>query len=363
MTSGALSKLLTYLMINLMVSFFEIGLFFLAYQGAISFSVVVAGHLLISVGLLLSILMLWRSGRQASFFVIIAILVIFSGPFGCLAGLMAIATEILLIMVKTTTLDDLLKTIFPENRSSNISELFQRVKYGMEEYDSQHLPLSYNDIMAFGTSRQKRIAIERILKYFRPEFAESLMLGLNDSANSIRVLSATAVSRINDKYADGHAELEKRLKQEPNNKRLIMEAGQYCESYSTLAFIDSRRSRVLSERAVELFEHYDRLSVDDPEALLSLGRLQYTLGHYQEAKNYLERLFIKENRVDDEGYKWYLNTLFQLKDYDALRRFVQRDNLIVSGQGVDHDDIVDQIVLWRRGIPEKMLSTEEAYGG
>lgn len=281
--------------------------------------------------------------------------VLFLGPFG---AFLFMATSLLssFYVRRVEPLEKTIGEFFPEDpEDENAFRVYERIRFGLDVYDPDKIPYSYEEVMRYGTESQKKIAIERILKYFRKEFTKPLLQALSDKASSVRILAATAVARIDNQYSEHLKKLEEEVLQNPNDVDLQFKYANLLESLSELDLIDKDRREKLRDKAIAIFEKLENEYPDDKDICFSLGRLYLSSNQLPKAILYLYNLKDKNGFVDDEALKGLFRALFQNKQYQEIRRIIKENNIKIKGDDATHDILIDEIMLWKNGIPKEKL--------
>lgn len=277
---------------------------------------------------------------------LLTILVACFGPFG--VGLFLMILVLYQIYCRTSLgLKALLSSLLPEAHFSPSERVYDRIVHGLDDYDPDIQPLPFMDIIMFGTEKQKRLAIEKILRYFHPDFAPALLRGLKDPNNGIRVLAATAVTTLDQRYFDRFLELEENCRNKPNHMKGILEFAEHCDQYALSQILDRERAEKMIAYAIESYEMYLTLNPQNNEVIGALGRLYIKEGKPGKAKDLLEKALDKSEHIPMEFTKWYMCALYNLKDYTTLRAFATRQTDLIQERGIDHP-MQDILSSWAR---------------
>lgn len=259
--------------------------------------------------------------------------------------------------------EEFYKALLPEEEYTLSQEIFDRVEYGMDKFEPEKLPTAFLDVLTYGTEKQKRIAIDRILRHFRPEFSESLQKALNDQSNSIRVLAATAVMRIDDQYSKKYYEIEKAVSKKNANKRQLLELAKHCEDYATLSFVDEDIKKKMLQRAFQAYEMHHKAFPQETLSMIAKCRLHYISGEYQDVITTIGAFIEQDAILSDEAYLWYFSALFKMEEYARIREVTEKNSLFVATDSIEHDEIIDLIILWKRGLAFEKKPSGELYEG
>lgn len=328
--------------------------FLLLYYVAKNFLSLPAGFILHLVVIVLSALALTKlrikmfNKRSSWIFLTIAL---FLGPLGCMMVTLSFIGYLLLRIIEKEQKNPL-KHLMPEENETESQRLFERVIYGQDVYNPEKLPLIYHDVLAFGTEKQKREVIERMLRHFRSEFSLLLKQALNDQANSIRVIAATAVTRIDKQYDDDCKKLEKKYQRDPKNLHSILTLAKQCQEYASLEFIDIERQKKLNNRALELFQEGQKIAPEDINIATVIAEYHIQQKEYKEAFAILNPFMEKSVEIGISALKCYLSSLFLLKEYEEIRSLCKKYQLDIFDNPLELDTMLYLLVLWKRGTKE-----------
>jgi len=333
---------------------------YLALSGSITFTTLLIVHIPLVILSILLVILYYRLEWNYSFPLLSALALIFMGALGPLfVGLAAI---LYFFFENYTSLPTIYKELFHVSEKYNlINIIYERLIYAQDTFNPEKLPTIFLDILVYGSEKQKRVAIDRILRHFRPEFSTALYKALNDKSNSIRVLAASAVNRIDSQYMDQNRALEKKYNKNPDDKNCILNYAEHCELYSRLVFIDDERREQLKKKTIELYKKYLQSHSEDQKIALFLARLYNLKGKYQSSADCLENFVHNYDTATEEVYRCYFSAIFQLKKYHEIRTMTNNKDLKIHGQSVEFDNTVDQIILWKNGLKTMKISMEEAH--
>jgi tetratricopeptide (TPR) repeat protein len=316
---------------------------------AVSFFLLLTIHLLIITSLYF--LLKWFS-RPIIDKRVTTVSLLFTALMGPLGAAVAVVGMILYLVLKgplSNNDKELLKHLLPEENESMSKEIYDRLIYGLDKFDADKLPTIFNDVLVYGSERQKRIVIERMLRYFRVEFSPVLQEALNDENNSIRVLAATAVTRIDKQYSEENIELNHLIQRKPNDFSVHLRLARQSEEYSKLGFIDEQRRMKYSQMAID---HYQQAIAIDPKnapARVSLAENYYLHEKYQDIIDCLEIVIESESTLQDQAIKWYLSAMFKLNKYAEIREFTRTKTLVLKEDSFEYDLLLYIIIIWKRG--------------
>lgn len=338
-----------------LASLAEFWLFFSYSQNSMGLSLIIPLHLIISLALFALTYIYQRVGFDIRLPIVSAFFTLALGPYGAsLSLLMLILYSIYKRM--TSELEVTVEEFFPIDPEDELSKkVYERIRFGLDVFDPERIPYGYEAVMLYGTEAQKRRALERILKFFRPEFCKPLMIALRDKSNAVRVLAATAVSRIDQQYGEKIQHLENEIKHHPNEVDRLLEYGEECEWQSKIVVFDPERQNKMLGKAYEAYNLYSNLFPENEKVIAALGRLSCQMGDYDQAIAYYRKILQPGKPVTDEIIQWAMRALFHQKRYDDIRKIARDDSLVVKGEMPDHDLILESVLLWKRGLQPKQM--------
>jgi len=293
-----------------------------------------------------------KTGADLRFGAALSLLLFFMGPFG--AAVVLFSLLLYFFLKKSASRGNLLEALLPKEEQELGDKLYERVSYGMDNFDPENLPLAFQDIMAFGNEQQKRMALERILKHFRPEFAVSLMHALNDKSSAIRVLAATAVARIDKQYWDRSLLLEQKVREQPQSSAALLKFALFSREYAKLKILDKERLQKVRQNAIAAFKAYCDQNPHSERTKEELARLLIENGEPEKAKELFYSLIDGKEEVKEEHLQGYLECLYKTGEYSAVREKTNED-LRIIGDSVRYDAILELVMLWKGGVQQHVL--------
>ncbi len=312
-------RMFLYFTVSLLVFAIETVLFLLP----VSFLYLFVGHIIVVGGLsgFLALALLRNWDRRIPY--LMTLFVATMGPFG--AGICVVSIAMRGVFgITAAPLSQLLEELAPEGETFDREILYDRIIYGLENYHPGNVPVSFHDVMAFGSIRQKRRVLEKILRYFRPEFASALFVALDDSTNAIRVQAATVMSTLDYQFYDRFTLLEMAARKHPDSIQAQMDLAEHCGNYVFSQILDKDRMDDMQAHAIQAYENCLKLDPLNQLALLGLGRLHVYKGDLQTGYAYLSKVIEEYEDCSVETYRWLMRALYKMKDYQELRKVSQR---------------------------------------
>lgn len=216
------------------------------------------------------------------------------------------------------TLSSLMSSLFPDVPEDRSDLIYDRIIYHLDDPRPDRVPIPFSDIMMYGNYNQKRMAIEKMLRYFTPEFAEPLKMGLVDESAAIKVQTATALSSIDHQMFDRFMALKKLHEEEPESIADLRNYAEYGAKYALSGILESDRLHMLLDESIPAFRRLLELSPKDQSAHILLAKLYIKNDQYRLAKDLLHKLL--EETFSLEASELYLKCLYVLKDFAALHQ-------------------------------------------
>lgn len=325
-------------------SFLELFLLF----SLLSFDGKVIAHLFLSVILLFFLLfLLKRQKNDPRFLLVFALFMLPLGPQGALVIFVSLLVYLIYIKI-TEPLVDLLSSLIPTLERDESEIVYERILYHLDDFHPEQVPIPFRDIMSFGTYKQKRMAIDKMLRYYEPDFAPILKMGLEDPSSAVKVQAATAIGYIDQKMFSENIRLKDMLEKDPDNLQRLKHYAEHTENYVLTDLLDKDRSSKMLKLAIQSYQKYLEKEPEDKKALFSLARLFYLSGDDSLSKQILERLL--KRTISKEVAFLMLHVLYRLKEIDALQDFAK---LIESKFDKDspQDNFYMTVKFWSQEIP------------
>lgn len=314
------------------------------YLGWINIAVIHSLLTFVSIAVLAAFVRLQYDLRLPLLFVI---LLAFLGPVG--AGMMLII--ILLYAIEKRFLSDsgegLLEVLYPDIQISKSTLIYNRIAYGMEDTEIKEGAASYRDIISFGSIPQKRNALEKIGRYFRPEFVPMLQMALNDPNPSIRVYAGTIFTQLETQFYNHFLKLEHLVKAKPNNLRYLLAFAQHGERYVNSKILAPDRVNKIRTQTLEAYQRCLKYAPYDREILLSLSSLYLNAHDYEKAIYYANQLISEHKIVPAKVYLNLMQAYYIQKQYDYVRKIAQQTN-ILGPEDPDAEELKELITLWKK---------------
>lgn len=271
------------------------------------------------------------------------ILLTFLGPFGAAMTLLVICLYVLETKYLPNS-EALLEVLYPDIKISKSTQIYNRITYGMEDLELKKITASYQDIMSFGSLKQKRSALEKIGRYFRPEFVPALQMAINDLNASVRVYAGTIYTQLESQFYNHYLKLEKLMLAKPDLLHTLSFA-RHCERYVNSEILPADREKKIRTLAIDAYKRCLEILPKDSSILLSLSKLYLGEHQYENALFYIEQLE-KNKIVAAEVYLMHMRIYFEQKKYDLLHEFSHRE-IHVANTDPLANKLREQMELWK----------------
>jgi tetratricopeptide (TPR) repeat protein len=233
-------------------------------------------------------------------------------------------------------------SLFPAEELSGAEALYRQLE---RQHEGSGTTESFMDLLDAGSRAQKRAVIVLITRHFRPAFAPALLKALADGDNTIRVLAATALARIEQAFTERAMALDRAVAVDPDNAERRLERGRHYDDYAFTGLLQPDREQGNRTRALADYEaclaHYP----DHALVHSAKGRLLLRGGEIADAADYLGGL-VERGITDPRLVIWYLEALFRLGDYPRLREVAGRHGPAVLEQLPPMSEVADAVRLW-----------------
>lgn len=277
----------------------------------------------------------------------------FLGPFSLIIALLTLLFFYLFIKI-SPPLGKLLKELNPDVSRSHGELCYQAILTAgsARPTKEQAVPLNYYDIVELGTTKQKQQAIAKILQHFQPGFAPILFSLVNDQVSCIRVLAATAINTIDQKYTELMLDQEKIVEKYPKNLKELKKLALILEAYLSLNILDEDRRVKVQEQITSLFERLYKELPDDPEVLYFYAKSLESRGKIDQAYGVLYQLIEKNLEINPNMKLLLINIGFKYLPHDQWLSLLEKitkdvgikEKYLLSVEEIELEDISK---LWR----------------
>lgn len=273
-------------------------------------------HVLLSLTTLLLLLIFSLRNFDLRYMVPFALFFI---PFGLLGGILISLSLVLYLLDHyiTQPMSSLISSLFPKKEIETSEYIYERLLYRLEDTRPERIPTPFKDIMRYGNYNQKRVAIEKMLRYFKPEFVPALKMGLEDPSSAIKVQTATALSFIDHKMFDRFTFLNNLRQEDPENPLYLKSFAEFGAYYALSGILDEDRLQNILSETIPIINSYLKKEPKEQNLKLSLAKLYLRKGERLKAKQVLEDLL----KVSFEAQAAYLlmGIFYDMEDYEEVK--------------------------------------------
>lgn len=301
-------------------------------------------HCIISAALAFYSLLVHRAGGDLRFPLLVMVTTAVMGPVGAAGCILSILLYALLYRHTATSFIEWFTAIFPEQSHKHSERLYEEI-LAHHRPDHRINVAPFHDIMALGSESQKREAISKMSRHYKPFFAPMLREASNDNSNMIRVQAATAISHIENAYLDHSLALEKALEANSRDKELLFAAAIHYDNYAFTGILDADREEYNRRRAYELYTRFLEREPSNIKARQNIGRLLVRSDDITTATDWLGKC-LDDGYVSPEILLWYMECLYKQNKYSSLRYITSTYYDEIKNITSYPRHIVESIALW-----------------
>jgi hypothetical protein len=269
-----------------------------------------------------------RDGEQFSLFLVP--LVAATGPFGAAIGLLA-AIMHARSESEAISPSEWIDSLFERGEDRESDRLHERITFGLDDFEATGGVEPFSDILSGGAVLQKQMAIAKIARYFRPAFAPLLLQAARDPNAAVRVQAATALAKIERDFMARYIKLENDLRDLPDNDPSKLKLAELYDDYAHANLVDDANRQSLRQKSMAIYEAC-LAQQENADWRLKLGRLYLRDGKPEMTRACLKPV-VEAAEPPRGAMLWYMEALFQLKEFGDLRRLADR-----IAPGVRHSD-------------------------
>ncbi|MDP1834911.1 MAG: hypothetical protein Q8K75_03185 [Chlamydiales bacterium] len=326
----------------------DLWLWTLAFAGLIPFIALLLGHVLVLAALYAFVWDFKRKQRDIRYWALAAIFATFLGPIGLIITLLS---AIIYCLFPHRLIDPkaLLDELLPEFDDHPIAEASHRLRTGLDRVDADTTPIPFMDVMAYGSMMQKRAVISVCLRYFSPELTEVLRVGLQDSNNSVRVLAATAMVALEEKYHARFKIVEADLEKHPDDFDTIEAFANHAYAFALSHIMGPERTARMRNLAITAYEKINSGPHSSAFIATHLARLYLAESNAEATIAVLSPWIDNAHEMMLDVLNLYGEALFRLKRYDDLRQFASKGLADMAKEEFESEETKDLLMIWSRG--------------
>ncbi|MCG8604418.1 tetratricopeptide repeat protein [bacterium] len=200
-----------------------------------------------------------------------------------------------------------------ENISENVLEIKR------EELEV----MSFKDIFQSRDRLLEENAINKLSKLVNQQSVSILQEVVKTTSSDTKILAASALIDMEDKITKRVEELQKKLKQEPDNSSYRLELGRAYDLYCHLGVRDTVVKNYYQKLALEQYQYFLRSCPGHPEATFEYGRILLSQGDPDKAI----RVFTEAAELapkDPNPQVWLAEAYYEKEDYAAVHTICER---------------------------------------
>lgn len=297
---------------------------------------------------LLSLALLWTFHKKSLDTRYLIPFCLFFIPFGPYGGALITISVILYLIDHfiTQPISELMSSLFPKEQEETSEYIYERLLYRLEDTRADRVPIPFKDIMHYGNYNQKRIGIEKMLRYFKPEFTPILKIGLSDPSSAIKVQTATALSFIDHKMFDQFTGLKNDHLRAPEDPLLLKAFAEFGAYYSLSGILDEDRQIEILKETIHSIHTYLKQFPKETELKLTLAKLYLLQDQRFHAQKWLEELL--NTSFNAEAAYLLMDIHYELKDYEKVKELAHQA-LTQEKSLENHEYIKNMALAWTGG--------------
>lgn len=248
-------------------------------------------------------------------------------------------------------------TLFPEDKVNESNALYERIIFGLDNHNSKVHIEPFQDILSYGTLKQKQMALMKITRYFRPQFAPILRQALEDKEAAIRVQAATIMAKIERDFTKKYMLLEREVQEDSANVNTMMLFAELCDEYAHSGLLDEDSEKKSRTKAIEIYEQCGLLEPENDQVKLRLGRLYLRCRELEKAVRFLKECIDRQGLKSPSLVLWYMEALFYMRAFRKMRSLADSYSLDFDHQEGDMEarEVVSIFKSWNIGIPQEKM--------
>jgi hypothetical protein len=184
--------------------------------------------------------------------------------------------------------------------------------------------------MQLGTVEQKRAVIEKILRYFQPQYADILQNGVKDENNGIRVLSATALIALSKEFLNTAEKLAMEVALDKDNFQLRLKYAMYLAYCGHTQILEEEHQEKVIQEALQHYQILASTFSQDESLSIAQATLNLLLKKPQHALDLLKPYLLKQKKMQKEINRAAFKAFYQLglfNEMTALAEYEKKDSL------------------------------------
>lgn len=238
--------------------------------------------------------------------------------------------------------------LFPEEERSAAQELAGQLLSGRAKDDDRENVASFNDFLVHGSPSQKQAILALLARSFRPAFAPSLRAAKNDEDATVRVMAATAVSHIENRFQADTSDLQERCQRQPEDYDLHLKLAFLYDDYAFTGLLDPDREADNRRLAGQYYRRCAELRPDSPQPWQLQGRLHLRAGETTEAITCFEAA-VAHGQPPSSLSVWLMEAHFQRGEFERVRELANQHGAQLEASNQISEETKRSIQFWMGG--------------
>jgi len=271
-------------------------------------------HVLVVSSVLLWTLHCYRNSKDLRMPLLLSITTIVLGPIGA-AGSLLTSVEYRLFTKSKVNFEEWYREFVTINQGTGKKLAYESlVKEVQKGTLGEETIVPFTDTLSRGSEKEKHFILTKIAQYLSPKFLPVLREGINNKDNSIKVLSASIIERLESSYLK---KILKKSKNEDNPEQQLQNAQIYAD-YVNSGLLDEVAIKKEAEKAIQQLQVYLLDYPDSEDACIEVGRLLLICEKEKEAHAWLKECIEEKNMSSESLLKEYLQILHKEKAFKEI---------------------------------------------
>ncbi|MBV1870691.1 MAG: hypothetical protein KUG76_07250 [Gammaproteobacteria bacterium] len=329
--------------------------------GAISLSLAISLHLVLSILLIGCRHRCKKQGENAPLLDLACLFSITLGPIGAV-GVLCLALLLSFYRRSAVPFDVWYKGVVPQYLSEDEGRLVDQLTImGSEAEYNYQAPIPFADILSSGEQANKRMILSLMLRNFHPSFGGIFLDAIADPDSAIRVQAASAITRIEENFQLETNRLSNAYRRKPSDFGVIVKLANHYDGQASSGLSDKATLEGYRAQAQQLYIRACEERPSDTEIPWLLGRSLLRSGKLSNAakvfEDVLEQLSANKTSATLLQQVWYWECLYEQARYKELQ-----DNIVRSVAQIPDDSILPlavkgSIEIWLANAPVGLTET------
>ncbi|RCK43096.1 hypothetical protein TH25_22405 [Thalassospira profundimaris] len=276
-----------------------------------------------------------------------------------LCGFLGAAGGLLLVIISILTRNDTWRfrewymALFPADHASTAENLYSQLISGSRTVGPEHSVTVYTDLMQEADTEEKLAIVTLVSRYFRPDFANVIIMAMNDDDPTVRVLAASAKARIENRFLANVLKIQDTIRKKPDNFDAKMALATLYDDYAFTSLLDREREIENRKLALETYEQCRSERPDDATPPYRIGRLLNRQRDFVAAANMFE-IALERASNKQAIASWLIEANYNAKNYDRVHELIARH---FPETTADKNPVVspyrlESMAMWQKGSGE-----------